>query len=185
MSATAPKISAVGIKRLWYCDPDKISADLTGTLLANLLADNTIKEVENIHQDTWTYEESEASQDSYKNQLTGSVYRMGTKTMGEVSANFTIGQYDYATKAEFCGGEVIGGGTGWKRARGVVDIRKAIIFLTEDNQYGVLPYTNVNTHEANTDKALGIAVKATAMEPQNTAVRPEYWFDGSVVASGS
>ena len=81
-----------------------MTADLTGALLAALLKDAATKEVKNIHQDTWTIEESESSQDGYRNQLTGSIYRMGTKTMGDVTFNWTIGQYDYATKVEFLGG---------------------------------------------------------------------------------
>lgn len=179
MSNPAPKISAVGIKKLWYTDVSAITADLTGALLKALLADAGTKEVKNIHQDTWTIEESEASQDSYKNQLTGTVYRMGTKNMGEMSFNWTIGQYDYATKAEFLGGSVINNGAGWKRARGVVEIRKALIALTEDGQYCVLTNANVNAHQANTDKAVGIAVKGTAMENENEAISSEYWFDSS------
>lgn len=170
---------AVGIKRLFYADPIKITEDLTGTLLSTLLKDTDTKEVKNIHQDTWTIEESESSQDSYKNQLTGSVYRMGTKTMGEVTFNWTIGQYDYKTKAEFLGGTATD--TSWKRARGVVEIKKVLIALTEDDQYCVLTNANINAHEANTDGATGIAVVGTAMEPENEEVSPEYWFDASEV----
>lgn len=171
---------AVGIKRLFYADPTKITGDLTGALLATLLKDADTKEVKNIHQDTWTIEESESSQDSYKNQLTGSVYRMGTKTVGEVTFNWTIGQYDYKTKAEFLGGTATD--TSWKRARGIVEIKKALIALTEDGQYCVLTHANINAHEANTDGATGIAVVGTAMEPENEEVSPEYWFDASEVA---
>lgn len=144
-------------------------------MLASLLKDAGTKEVKNIHQDTWTLEESEPSQDSYRNQLTGSVYRMGTKTMGEVTANFTIGQYDYPLKAEFLGGTATA--TSWKRARGIVEIRKVLIALTEDNQYCVLTNANINSHEANTDGAIGLAIVGTAMEPENEAISSEYWFD--------
>lgn len=145
-----------------------------------MLSDESTKEVYNIHQETWTIEESESSQDSYKNQLTGSVYRMGTKQMGEVTFNWTIGQYDYALKAEFMGGTATA--TSWRRARGIVEVRKALIALTEDDQYCVLTNANVNAHEANTDGAVGIAVVGTSMEPENNDISPEYWFDKSEVA---
>lgn len=139
--------------------------------------------MKNIHQDTWTIEESEPTQDGYRNQLTGSIYRMGTKTMGEVTFNWTIGQYDYHTKAEFLGGTATD--KSWKRPRGTVEIRKVLIALTEDNQYCVLPYANVSGREANTDGAVGIGIVGTAMEPDNEAISSEYWFDSSEVTSAS
>lgn len=178
------KVSAVDIKRLWHAPVDSVTSDLTGALLATLLKASTTKEVKNVHQDTWSIEETEPSQESYKNQLTGSVYRMGSKEMGEVTFNWTIGRYDYAEKAEFMGGTATD--NSWKRARGVVEIQKCLIALTEDDQYCVLPYADITAREANTDGAIGIAVIGTMMEPENEEVMPEYWFDSSeVVVSGS
>lgn len=94
------QISAVSIKRLWYTEPIE-TPPTYNALMAN------VTKVENVHQDTWTLEESEPSQDSYKNQLTGLVYRMGRKEMGDITANFTIGRYDYFLKYAFMGGKVI------------------------------------------------------------------------------
>ncbi len=148
--------------------------------MASILKDAETKEVKNIHQDTWTIEESDSSQDGYRNQLTGSIYRMGTKTMGDVTFNWTIGKYDYFTKAEFLGG--VATATSWKRPRGIVEIHKLLIALTEDDQYCVLPYANINARESNTDGAVGIGIVGTMMEPDNTEVSPEYWFDISEVA---
>lgn len=181
MSDNAKKISAVGIKKLWYFDVDKINDDLTGEVLAKLLEE--AKEIVNIHQDTWNIEETEASQDTYRNQLTGMVYRTGTKTMGDISFAWTIGQYDYFTKAEFLGGTATE--TSWKRARGVVQISKALVALTEDGQYCVLTNANVTANESNADKAVGLAVKGTAMEHSNPAISSEYWFDSSEVSKGT
>lgn len=135
----------------------------------------------NIHQDTWTVEESESSQDSYRNQLTQAIYRMGSKTMGDVTFNWTIGQYDYHTKAEFLGGTATD--KSWKRARGIVEIHKCLIALTEDDQYCVLTKANINGHEGNTDGAVGIAIVGTAMEPENDKIASEYWFDKSEVVT--
>lgn len=178
------KISAVDIKELNYVlfkdNTEVITEDLTGSALAVLL--KTAKKVPNVHQDTWTIEEDEPTITSYKNQLTEKTYRQ-RKEMGDVSMNFTIGQYDYATKADLMGG--ISTETSWKRSRGVVDIYVVMIALTEDNQYCVFPKGFVVAREANTDNAVGIAVAATAMEPETEAVSSEYWFDASeVVASG-
>lgn len=97
--AESIQISAVDIKRLWYADEDAVSADLTGTALYALVKTNgSATEIKNVHQDTWTIEEGDPTQEPYKNQLTGSTYRMGAKAMGDVTFNFTIGRYDYATK---------------------------------------------------------------------------------------
>ena len=170
-------ISAVDIKRLWYVDADKFTEDLTGPLLATILQSAT--EVTNVHQDTWTIEEAEASQDAYKNQLTGNTYRMGSKTMGDVTYNWTIGQYDYQTKADLLGGTATE--TSWKRERGAVTKYMGIIALTEDDQYAVLPKASISARQAQTDGAVGLAVVATALEPDNTEISSEYWFDASVV----
>lgn len=184
---TSVKISAVDIKKLWYCDPSKITMDatkkdFTSTLLATLLENTTdLKEVTNIHQDTWSLEESEASQDSYRNQLSGNIYRFGRKTPGEITVKFTIGQYDNYIKAAFLGGEVLDNGQGWKRGRGVANINYAIIALTYDDVYCVLPYASIKANEANTDKAIGISVTATAQEPVNENLSPEYWFNKECV----
>ncbi len=170
-------ISAVDIKKLWYVGTDKFTEDLTGPLLATILESAT--EVINVHQDTWTIEEAEASQDTYKNQLTGNTYRMGSKTMGDITYNWTIGQYDYQTKADLLGGTATE--TSWKRERGAVTKYMGIIALTEDDQYAVLPKASISARQAQTDGAVGLAVVATALEPDNIEISSEYWFDASVV----
>ena len=175
------QISAIDIKKLWYAETSAVTADLTGTLLSTIL--ESAKEITNVHQDTWTIDESEPTQDSYRNQLTGNIYRFGSKQMGDVTFNFTIGRYDYVTKKDLLGGDVINTDKGWKRARGAVEIKKCLIALTEDDQYCVLPYANVVAREASTDGAVGLAVIGTAMEPETETIMPEYWFDASEVAS--
>lgn len=185
------KISAIDIEKLWYFPISKISADLTGSALYTLLQDSDTKEVENVHQDTWSIDEGDPSQDFYRNQLTGAVYREGAKTMGDLTFNWTIGRYDYETKKDFLGGTVIYNGTGqsqtavgWKRDRGITVVKLGLIARTEDKQYCVLPCANISTREANTDGATGLAVVGTMLEPENPAVNPEYWFDSSEVVSG-
>ena len=180
MPATV-QISAIDIKKLWYAETSAVTADLTGTLLSTIL--ESAKEITNVHQDTWTIDESEPTQDSYRNQLTGNIYRFGAKQMGEVTFNFTIGRYDYVTKKDLLGGDVINTDKGWKRARGAVEIKKCLIALTEDDQYCVLPYANVVAREASTDGAVGLAVIGTAMEPETETIMPEYWFDASEVTA--
>lgn len=171
-------ITAVNIKKLWYGDTSKINEKLTGVLLFNLL--KTATEVKNVHGETWTLEEAEANKTNYKNQLTGKVYR-SDKEMGEVKMNFTLGEYDYATKADLLGG--VADDTHWERASGKVRVEKFLVGLTEDDQYIVIPRADITAREASTDKAIGLPVVGTEIEPTIDAVAPEYWFDASVVKS--
>lgn len=176
----ATKVSAIDISKLWFADV--VTEKLTPAKLKALIA--TATEIINVHQDTWSIDESEASQDTYKNQLSGATYRMGKKTMGDVTFNFTVGQYDYATKASLMGGEVImesGQPIGWSRQRGTTEVKKCVIALTEDNVYCVLPEASISGRESNTDGAIGLAVTATMLEPSATEVMPEYWYDKSAV----
>lgn len=176
---TKKVITAVNIKKLWYGDTSGIAADLDGHALHTLL--QSLTEVKNVHGDTWTLEEAEASKTNYKNQLTGKVYR-SDKEMGEVKMNFTLGEYDYSVKADLMGGTATD--TTWKRAAGKVNIEKILVGLTEDDQYIVIPRADIAAREATTDKAIGIPVSGTELEPTVTGVAPEYWFDSSeVVAS--
>lgn len=170
------KVTAVGIKKLYYGDPAKIMADVTLASLKTLLRDESTKQVENIHQDTWSIEEEEPSTTEYRNQLTNGVYRQSTE-MGNIQMSFTIGQYDYSTKADLMGGTATA--TSWKRNRGVVIIERFMVALTEDNQYCVFPKASVIARDAQTDGASAIGVVATALEPDNAAVSSEYWFDAS------
>ena len=195
--AEAKKITAANIKKLWYGETSEISTDLTGQALHTLLQGETLKEIKNIHQDTWTIEEAEASRTNYKNQLTNQTYR-SDKEMGDVTVNFTIGEYDYVTKKDLMGGDIINTDKGWKRARGdiintdkgwkrargKVNIEKLLVALTDDDQYCVIPRADIGAREATTDKAVGIPVSAVELEPQNTEVAPEYWFDSSEVTAG-
>lgn len=172
-------VNAVGIKELYY-GAVMATAPTKATL-------STIKsgltKVGNVHQDTWSLEEAEPSQDSYKNQLTGTAYRMGTKQMGDIKISFTIGSYDYATKAALLGGSTITASdvvVGWQRARGIVSMEKSFLAVTDDDQVVVFPRCNVLAHEANADGAIGIGMSATVLEPDgsvDTPLAPEYWFN--------
>lgn len=185
------KISAVGIKKIFYADISVIKNNLTAASASTIIkAAKTAKnEVMNVHGETWNIEESEASVTPYKNQLTGQAYRYDT-TQGEITPQFSIGQYDYAAKAALMGGEVIkkgGAGTdkddivGWKRATDKVVIKKALFCLTEDDVWFIFPNCQIVAREANTDKAIAIAVKGLVQAPTVDGVSPEYNFDESEV----
>lgn len=188
------KICAVDIKKLWHGAVLPAPANYAegGSLAASIkswLGLATTKEIKNIHQDTWTLEEDDPSQESYKNQLTGRVYRQGRKEMGDVKINFTIGKYDYELKKEFLGGTLIKDGTGenaevvgWHRSADGEEISKAFLALTVDDQYCFFPCASVMGSEKDTDKAVGVGVVATATEhPESEALPIECWYDKSAV----
>lgn len=181
-------MNTVGIKRLLYADTSKVTGDLTPAMLKSIIDDPDTKEVTNVHQDTWSIAESEASVTRYNNQLTKKPYRQSAE-LGEVSMNFTIGEYDFETKKELMGGKTIYNNgievIGWKRSREYEEINKCLMALSEDSVWIVFPKGAVVTHEAETDGAVGLAVVGTAMDPENTAISSEYWYSDKDVQSSS
>ena len=181
------KISAVSLKQLFY-GPVIEDPELSGAKLYALLhpssGDSTFHEIENVHQDTWTYEEAEASVTSYKNQITGNTYREDREA-GDVAINFTIGLYQYQEKKDLQGGDLVTGSgsevVGWKRGSGAQDIKKALVAKTKDDVWIVLPKASIGARGADTDGAIGLAVAGTMMESDVSGVAPEYWFDDSEV----
>lgn len=128
-------ITAVEIEELYYSDPiatvTNKASGLTGAEVAAILKDAKTKQVKNVHGDTFQYEESEANVTRYKNALTGEYYRE-TSEPGEVKLNFTIGEYDYATKADLQGGTSTE--KSWERGKHK-SIHKCIIGKTKDGVY--------------------------------------------------
>ena len=185
------QISAVGIKRILYVDTSVVTKDITADVAKTLIkAAITAKaEVMNVHGETWNIEESEASVNGHKNQLNGQTYRYDT-TPGEVTPAFSIGQYDYTTKAALMGGEAIKKGgsggdkdniVGWKRSTEKVVINKALFCLTEDDVWFIYPNCQIVARESNTDKAIAIAVKGLVQTPKVAGVSSEYNFDEAEV----
>ena len=180
-------ISAVGIKRILYAETSAVTKDITPADAKTLIkaAITAKNEVQNVHGETWSIEESEASVNGHKNQLNGQTYRYDT-TPGEVSPTFSIGQYDYQTKAALMGGETVKKGgsgadkdniVGWKRSNEKVVINKALFCLTEDDVWFIYPNSQIVAREANTDKAIAIAVKGLVQTPKVAGVASEYNFD--------
>ena len=174
-------ISAVGIKRILFADIDKVTADITPEIAKTFIqaAIKAKDEVLNVHGETWQIEETEASVTGYKNQLTGKNYRYDD-VPGEVSPAFSIGQYDWKTKKAFMGGDVIQATSkdvGWKRALDKVIINKALFCLTDDDVWFIFPKCRIVSREANTDKAIAIAVKGLVQEPGIEGVSSEYNYE--------
>ena len=176
---------ASGIKRILFADISKITADITPEIAKTLIqAAITAKdEVSNVHGETWQIEETEASVTGHKNQLTGKNYRYDD-VPGEVSPAFSIGQYDWKTKKDFMGGDIIQSeatAVGWKRALDKVVINKVLFCLTDDDVWFIYPKCRIVSREANTDKAIAIAVRGLVQEPDVAGVSSEYNFDESEI----
>ena len=174
-------ITAVEIDELYYAEPittvtDK-TAGLSGAEVAAILKNAATKKVQNVHGDTFQYEESEANVTKYKNALTGNVYRESSEP-GETKINFTIGEYDYETKADLQGGKATA--SSWERGKHAI-IHKCVIGKTKDGVYVVFPKASINARGANTDKAIGLAVSATPLETDVEGLASEKWIDAEEV----
>ena len=184
-------ISAVGIKRILFANTSVVTADITPEIAKTLIqaAITAKNEVLNVHGETWQIEESEASVTGYKNQLNGQNYRYDT-TPGGITPSFSIGQYDWKTKANLMGGSVVETGegaskvaVGWKRPTGKVVINKALFCLTDDDVWFIFPNAQIVAREANTDKAIAIAVKGLVQTSKVAGVSSEYNYEESAVGA--
>ena len=176
-------ITAVEIDELYYAEPIATVADkskgLTGAEVAAILKNAATKQVKNVHGDTFQYEETEANTTKYKNALNGEYYREITEP-GEVKINFTIGEYDYETKADLQGGKATE--KSWERGKHKT-IHKCIIGKTKAGVYVVFPKATINGRGANTDKAIGLAVTASPLTTGIEVLASEKWFDESEVVA--
>lgn len=186
-------ISAVGIKKILSADTSVVTADITPEIAKTLIqaAITAKNEVQNVHGETWQIEESEASVTGHKNQLNGQNYRYDT-TPGDITPSFSIGQYDWKTKADMMGGEAVKKGgsgadkdevVGWKRPTGKVVINKALFCLTDDHVWFIFPNAQIVARESNTDKAIAIAVKGLVQTSKVAGVSSEYNYEESAVGS--
>lgn len=165
----------IGIKQLWYRDPidSTSSANLTQAGVATLISGAT--EITNIHQDTWGYQQGDPEVTDYINELTGKTYHRDKVDEGEKTIQFTMGEYDYATKAALQGGSTVTGG--WKAPTTPAFVNKCIIALTKTNTYIIFTNASIVAKGDQQQKAVGLGVVATAMESEVAGVSDEYWFD--------
>jgi len=174
----------VSIKELYYADPIKTiaseAAGLTGAEVKAILGNATTKQIINVHDTTFVYEEAEASITDYVNQLNGLIYYRDS-TPGAVQMSFSIGQYDYQTKADLQGGTATA--TSWQRPSSQGLIYKSLIALTKDDTYIVFPNASINARGGMVeDKLLGLLLGGVAMETGVKGLTSEAWFDASEVA---
>lgn len=165
------KVSAIKIKDLRYSDVLK-AAPTIATIPALFKA---AKKIDNSHQGTFAYEEDDPTINSYKNELNGKIYRSDTEP-GDKRINFTIGQYDFETKAAMQGGKTSDDGKSWTPGDATEQRYKAMFVITEDNVLIVFPQAMIVGRSSTVDSAIGIAVSAIPQEISGS-IGNEYWFD--------
>lgn len=169
--------TVVSIENLWYGDV-LTSGTLTAAAVKALLAASTTKPIPNVHGDTWAYEEAEASTTDYINQLNGKVYYRDSVS-GAVSMTFSIGQYDYQTKADLQGGTATE--KSWTRPETSSLIYKSLVAKTKDGTYIVFPRAAIAARGGMVEKAIGVLLSGVAMDTGVEGLASEGWFDASEV----
>lgn len=165
------KVSSIKIKDLRYNEVLNTAPDLSG--VAALFKAAT--KIDNSHQGTFAYEEEEPTINSYKNDLTGKVYRSDVEP-GDKRINFVIGQYDFETKAALQGGKSDETGKSYTSGDSAELKYKSFFALTQDNVLIVFPKANIIARNSSTDNAIGLAVSAVPEEVSGVT-KDEYWFD--------
>jgi len=179
--------SGIGVKKLYYgpCLSAVTTAytgaagtELSPAELKAFLAAGTTEEILNIHGDLWNYEKTKPTKTYYKNKLSGKNYRGSTTDTGMSKITFSVGKYDFATKAALEGGAA--DTTKYSASASVPDVKWTLVGLTEDGVYVVFPKADVVAGSVTTDDAIAISVEATALEP-DIALEIEAWISKASV----
>jgi hypothetical protein len=175
--------SIVDIARILYADPvasiASATTGLTGAEVKDIIGDADTKEVANVHGDTWSYEEEEGTTNPFRNQLNGNTYYNDYQP-GSTKVSFSIGQYDYATKAALQGGTATA--TSWERPKTSSIIYKCVIAITKDDTCLVFPKAQIVARGGMIEsKLIGLVLSATPVETGVNGLAPEKWFDSSEI----
>lgn len=167
----------IGIKQIFY-GPVMTTAPASYAAVQALLTPqsgtSTFKEVKNVHQDTWGYEQAEPGFDDYINELTGNAYYREMTDRGAKTINFTMGEYDFQAKADLQGGTATE--TSWIAPSTLTEINKCIVAITKTGNMVVFTNASIGGRVDQQQKALGLGVSASAQENPTDGVADEYWF---------
>ena len=168
----------IGIKKLWYGNP--LTQDISDVFaVATLVAGMT--EIKNVHQGTWGYSQDDPSVTDYINELTGQPYYRDKETLGVRTINFTLGVYDFATKAALQGGAVIKDNQnkeiGWKSSGALENVNKCIVAQTKTGNYIIFSNASIVAKGDQQEKNIGLGITAVCMENEADGVEAEYMFD--------
>lgn len=162
----AKKIITVGLKSVKYATPSQ-SGLPTFT-----------DSIDVVHQDTFSYEMSEATRQEYINALTGKAYYIEQTEAPTESINFSIGQYTLEDKAKFMGGTASPATASenekWTPGTGE-PIYMAIQVVTKDNVQITYPYASISATHGQNINALGINVIAEPVEHPDGTTPAVIW----------
>ena len=171
----------IGIKKIWYGEP--LATAPTAAGLRELL--ETMTEVTNSHEGTWSYTQDDPSVTDYINELTGKPYYRDATNAGNKTIAFTMGVYTMADRVALQGGEEIkenSASVGWKSSSAPQLVYKCIVAETKTGNFIVFTNAGVIAKTNAAEKNLGLGVTAVAMDNSNASVSDEYLFDGEKVA---
>lgn len=166
----------IGIKQLWYGDPMTTpisSASDVATLT------NSMTEITNVHQGTWGYSQDDPSVTDYINELTGQPYYRDKETLGNRTITFTLGVFDFATKAALQGGSTTGLTKGWQSSGALENVNKCIVAKTKTDNWIVFSNASIVAKGDQQEKNIGLGIIAVCMENETTGVEAEYMFEGA------
>lgn len=173
----------IGIKQLWY--GDVLTNDLTDAAAVATLV-QTMTEITNVHEGTWGYSHDDPSVTEYVNELTGQPYYRDKTSLGARTINFTLGVYDFETKAALQGGEVItktvqekSVAVGWKSSGALENVNKCIVAKTKTGNWIVFSNAAIVAKGDQQEKNIGLGITAVCMENDATGVEAEYMFEAA------
>lgn len=167
----------IGIKKIWYADP--ITEEMTAAKLKTWLG--TAKEVNNSHQDSWSYTQDDPSVTDYINELSGKPYYRDMTSAGNKTIAFTMGVYEFEDRVELQGGKIIGENEGWASPTSPALVYKSIVGQTKTGNYIVFTNAGIVAKTNTVEKNLGFGITAVAMDNATAGVADEYLFDGAAV----
>lgn len=172
------------IQRIWYGAPMTSVANpatgLSGAEVFALINGASTNEITNVHATTWSYDEAEGSSTDYINQLNGATYHRDYVS-GATNVNFSVGQYDYETKADLQGGTATA--TSWERPKNQGLIYKSLVCQTKDGTYLVFPRAQITARGGMIEsKVVGLLLTATPLETGIDGLSSEKWFNASEIA---
>lgn len=151
----------VSIEKLYYGNVLTTGSLLPAEIKAAIEA-TTTKQITNVHDTTWTFEEEDPSTTDYNNQLNGQTYYRDS-TPGAVTMNFSVGQYEFETVADLKGGT--GTSKHWTAPETSSLIYKSMFAITKDGTVIVFPRADVSAQWGMIeDKVHGLICTATMMD---------------------
>lgn len=173
----------IGIKQLWY--GNVLTSDLADAAAVATLV-QSMTEITNVHEGTWGYSHDDPSVTDYVNELTGQPYYRDKTSLGARTINFTLGVYDFATKAALQGGEVITKTVesetvtvGWKSSGALENVNKCIVAKTKTGNWIVFSNASIVAKGDQQEKNIGLGITAVCMENETSGVQAEYMFEAA------